>query len=338
MNFKSFLKYNIVIQLLCYSFSFADVAIYARSSSQFEECLRLEINTSNLEGDIDCQKAGGTNGGQRLTMSFNTVRPDKINSQKRSVTIFPYKSDGKTIGGITDISDDKTIYAASLHMFLKPWDNDNKNEALISYLRDKVPLLVSTTYPESPPYFDLVLFIDSKIANYYSDVNQLRELLIKRIKFKSLDTTNTGLQWISPDQVSKVANLAATANSSGTVALIVKNRLNNNYFSEFYLSNTSSNLSTAGSSGSVIFDAHSQSPLGLLQCQMNMNLTDDNNVVQNTMGLYKIISFDILNEFNLYRLDDMSHFTKLLSDKIINTESIESNPANCSPRDGKGGG
>jgi len=341
MIFKSFFKLNIIIQLVFFSFSFADIAISARSSSQFEECLHLEINSSNISGDIDCHKTSGSNSSQHLNMNFVSGLAKETQIQKKSIATFPYISDGITIGGITDISTDQTIYVASLHMFLKPWDN--KNEVLNSYLRDKLPLLVHAhSNTNTLKYFDLVLFIDNKILdsidfnqNLESRVTELRRILIHKIKYKSLESTDTDLEWISPDQFSKVDNDAAKANSNGRVALLVKRSLTNENksYTEFYLNDSSNNFSTAGSSGSVIFDSRSELPLGLLQCQMTEDLFVKG-VLQKTKNLYKTLSFDILNNFDLHLLK-MNQFIQLKDN--ITIEKIELHPS-CSPRDGKGGG
>lgn len=238
------------------------------------------------------------------------------------------------MGGITDISGDQTIYAASLHMFLKPWDN--KDALFKSYLQNTIPILVSTS-PNHSQYFDLILFIkQSLFSNDPSTLpreeltDYIRNAITSKINLNFQPSEMPGLKWISPNQFSKIANNPSIAHSHGTIAQLVHQTLNNQNYSEFYLSNESSNFSTAGSSGSVIFDSESHLPLGLLQCQMTRNLIV-NNVEQNTKDLYKIISFDILNEFNL-QLIDINQLTQYLTSDSIKTDN------NCSWRDGKSGG
>lgn len=333
MNFKLFFKYHLLLQLLLgSSLSFGgDNAFSLRSSSQSDSCVeKIEINAP-MDVEVDCQKTGNQ---QTLKLSTFTVKTNNTTSRKLNVTTFPYISDGKIIGGVTDISGDKTIYAASLHMFLNHWDN--KQEAFNSYLQNTIPLLVSI-HSDRSQYFDLILFIDQSLLDNIPSHRSSEELahyikkaIAPKIKLKSQQPVTPGLEWISPNQFSKIANDSSIANSSGTVAQLVTQTLNNQSFSEFYLSNDSNNFSTAGSSGSVIFDSQSHLPLGLLQCQMTKNLIV-NGVEQNTKGLYKILSFDILKEFNL-QLIDINQLTQHLT-----PDSIKSD-ASCSWRDGKGGG
>lgn len=308
------------------------------SGGEKQICANVNVNTS-AHVAIQCSENGLSTTiitGQRTEEKPNFERIKVLNVKSTT------ENREMVIGGITSITEDNSIYVASLHLFL----NDISNWGEISSsLNGKKPILVSYIADiDSRKYFDIVLFVNEELLKSNeetpSSFEYLREKIKNILKLNKSDLLNvsSNMDWVSPNQLSKIGDDPASAFSSGKISVVV--RKDNERFTEFYLNKDYHNFSTAGSSGSVIFGLESSKliPLGVLQCQMKNNLTDTNGVTQNTYDLYKILGFDLLLSYDFNLLENFDQFSNLVGfSKFISSESIEIHP-DCKPRDGKDGG
>jgi hypothetical protein len=260
------------------------------------------------------------NGG--YSMSFTAiVGVGGSDKPQRTMDQIPIIYRNEVYGGITEVGEKTKVYVTALHLFRfepKTLSVETRNK-----LNRFVPLLVKKSAFE---YFDIVIFVDrARLAEFdNSDLTGfLKEVLV------SDEVTRDGRSWVSPHQVGKQDLQTASQFSRGVIEKVVTEYVGGRSFNHFYLANSEFNYSSKASSGSIIHDAEKAIPLGVLQCQINRDFFY-RGTLQKSKGLFRILSFDILNQFDLEKLNSLNElFTigkRLLPDPV------------CDWRDGKMGG
>jgi hypothetical protein len=234
----------------------------------------------------------------------------------------PLIYENEIVGGLTESEEKSKLYLSALHLFrFKPetLSLESKNR-----LNDLVPILVKKNASE---YFDFVIFIERNNFAEFADAEEFKSFVQNTL---STDISiNDGESWISPHQFGKQEKETTSQFSEGIIRKVVNEKISNKDFTHFYLANSEFNYSSKASSGSIIFAASAARPLGVLQCQINKNLMIGG-VLQNTKGLYRILSTDILNKFEIVPLESLDELFQLSQQLIKDPD--------CDWRDGKLGG
>jgi hypothetical protein len=247
----------------------------------------------------------------------------------------PIKYDNQVYGGITESEKGSKLYVGALHLFR--FDLQKLSIETEKKLKSLIPILIKKSATE---YFDIVIFVDRDLFAVSAEPERLRALLQKSLSSQKI--ISDGMSWISPHQLGKQKSETASQYSRGLIAKTVSQFLNNKNFSHFYLGRSEFNYSSRASSGAIIFSEEDAEPLGVLQCQLNKDL-HVHGAVQNTMGLYQVLSFDVLNKFAIEPLidstDEGQNDGQKALDKLFNIGSQIISDPDCDWRDdGKMGG
>jgi hypothetical protein len=287
---------------------------------------------SNSGGKFDGSYSKDDEGGYKL--SFSSIITD---SQKPnwSINSIPLIYENKTYGGLTETSEYSGILVGALHLFR--FDQSKLALQIKQALSNYVPILVRKSDHD---FFDVVIFVDKKRFSNLTADDETESLLQSELgasKLKSVlqnelgafELYKDGTAWISPHQFGLQKKSSTSQYSEGVIRKAEQNTLLGKQFSFFYLADTEFNYSSKGSSGSVIFNSDTAKPIGVIQCQISKNYVVDG-IVQNTKGLYQVLSFDVLKEFKIEPLESL--------DKLFQYGSLLKTDADCDWRDGKLGG
>ena len=217
---------------------------------------------------------------------------------------------------ITQLEEGLDIYVGALHAF--KYDLMKLSKETSRILRNYKIILFKEEYSSSR-YYDLIFFLGQNV-----DKNQLFDWLQKAPK------PNIGDKWQSL-QLGFMGEQAVDQISEGFIKVIDDESYSDVVY--FYLNEGSKNLTSNGSSGSLILSDQNQ-PLGLLQCKANLagvaNLRGSSG-----MWHYRAISFNSITNKHTEILE--SYKQLLLKLKIISISERQTDGI-CIPVDRNGAG
>lgn len=287
---------------------------------------------SNSGGKFDGSYSNDNEGGYKL--SFSAITTDSL-KPNWNINLIPLIYENKTYGGLTETNENSGVFVGALHLFR--FDQSNLALQIKQTLSSYVPILIRKSDNE---FFDIVFFVSKKhfsdltagdeIESFLQSEHRASELKsILQSELGAYELYKDGTPWTSPHQFGLQKKSGTSQYSEGVIRKVEQNTLLGKQFSFFYLADTEFNYSSKGSSGSVIFNSDTAKPIGVIQCQINQNFVVDG-IVQNTKGLYQVLSFDVLKEFKIEPLESL--------DKLFQNGSLLKIDADCDWRDGKLGG
>lgn len=325
---KKFIIYFLLLghASLSYSQLYLTHSLTADNKKGCEEELNITVNGVSAEVEIYCRKFG--DGG--FILKFSAITGSAVPKKTKIDLTAPiiYKSDNKVIGGITALDPEGKILVSSLHLFLNEWSNSDE---VYEHFRNKQVVLLNKDGTENTLQ-DIVFFIDKDIIiNKLSNNVDVQPETIPSLILETLKlSANTISEHIKPTaswnsyQIGFNGDKPVVQISKGEIKQV---ELSQNYF---YLGKSNENFSTPGSSGSVIFSENLQIPLGILQCRVENETTN-----QNTNGLFRILNFDILKkgQSKAFIFNNLLQFENALL--VIKSKNLLPKDPHCKWFDGK---